>query len=107
VISVASTQIQNVKQRISAARCARALGHIPPPHKTEGAGKTGCALHPRSRVQSAQRKAHTSIQVQRKHSIWEDVKHRVPVSNRLPHVGKTATSTKPARNAPVDTSNKP
>src|SRR5712691_11281760 len=36
--------------------------------KTEGAGKTGCALHPRSRVQDAQKNAHTSIQVQRKHS---------------------------------------
>src|SRR5258708_18596951 len=27
-----------------------------PPSKTEGAGKAGCALHPRSRVQFAQRK---------------------------------------------------
>jgi hypothetical protein len=34
----------------------------------EGAGNAGCALHPRSRVQTAQRKTHTSIQVQRKHS---------------------------------------
>src|SRR4051794_3246706 len=38
------------------------------PRKTEGAGKTGCALHPRSHVQDAQSKTHTSIQVQRKHS---------------------------------------
>ena len=29
---------------------------------------TGCTLHPRSRVQYAQKKAHTSIQVQRRHS---------------------------------------
>jgi hypothetical protein len=36
--------------------------------KTEGAGKTGCALHPRSRVQKQRRKTHTSIQVQRKQS---------------------------------------
>jgi hypothetical protein len=36
--------------------------------KEEGAGKTGCALHPRSHVQNAQSKAHTSIQVQRKQS---------------------------------------
>src|SRR5712671_3098901 len=36
--------------------------------KKEGAGKTGCALHPRSRVQYVQKNAHTSIQVQRKHS---------------------------------------
>jgi len=34
----------------------------------EGAGKTGCALHPRSRVQKQQTKTHTSIQVQRKQS---------------------------------------
>ena len=37
------------------------------PHKEEGAGKTGCALHPRSRVQCASDKTHTSIQVQREH----------------------------------------
>src|SRR6478609_1404659 len=34
----------------------------------EGAGKTGCTLHPRSHVQDAQSKTHTSIQVQRRHS---------------------------------------
>ena len=34
----------------------------------EGAGNAGCALHPRSRVQKAERKTHTSIQVQRRHS---------------------------------------
>jgi hypothetical protein len=34
----------------------------------EDAGKTGCALHPRSRVQYVHQNAHTSIQVQRKHS---------------------------------------
>jgi hypothetical protein len=28
------------------------------PNKTKGAGKTGCALHPRSRVQSVERDAH-------------------------------------------------
>jgi hypothetical protein len=36
--------------------------------KTEGAGNAECTLHPRSRVQSAQRDTHTSIQVQPKHS---------------------------------------
>ena len=36
----------------------------------EGAGKTGCALHPRSRVQSAQKETHTSIQVQRRHPAF-------------------------------------
>jgi hypothetical protein len=38
------------------------------PKKTEGAGKTGCALHPRSRVQLRTKNAHTSIQVQRRAS---------------------------------------
>ena len=32
------------------------------PRKSEGAGKTGCWLHPRSRVRFAQTKLHTSIQ---------------------------------------------
>src|ERR1700738_4032040 len=38
------------------------------PLKTEGAGKAGCALHPRSRVQLLLGKTHTSIQVQRRQS---------------------------------------
>ncbi len=38
------------------------------PRKIEGAGNAGCALHPRSRVQDCAKNAHTSIQVQRKHS---------------------------------------
>src|SRR5258705_9618158 len=42
--------------------------HEPCPSRIEGAGKTGCALHPRSRVQLRTENAHTSIQVQRKHS---------------------------------------
>src|SRR4051812_35545757 len=33
-----------------------------PALQVEGAGKTGCLLHPRSRVQFAQTKGHTSIQ---------------------------------------------
>jgi hypothetical protein len=36
--------------------------------RKRGAGNTGCTLHPRSRVQNAQRKTHTSIQVQRRQS---------------------------------------
>ena len=51
-----------------AARCARGLLKICPSLREEGAGKTGCALHPRSRVRSAQRKVHTSVQVQRRAS---------------------------------------
>jgi hypothetical protein len=55
--------------RILAARCARALsGNWIRPSKREGAGNAGCALHPRSRVQNVQKKAHTSIQVQRRQS---------------------------------------
>ena len=51
---------------ILAARCARALRRRP--RKQEGAGKAGCALHPRSRVQLLLARRHTSIQVQRRHS---------------------------------------
>jgi hypothetical protein len=36
----------------------------------EGAGKAGCALHPRSRVQLLLGKRHTSIQVQRRHPAF-------------------------------------
>src|SRR6187399_1169473 len=39
-----------------------------PPSCSEGAGKTGCLLHPRSRVRFAQTKLHTSIQGSAKHS---------------------------------------
>jgi hypothetical protein len=39
-----------------------------PLKEREGAGKAGCALHPRSRVPNAQTKTHTSIQVQRRQS---------------------------------------
>src|SRR6187399_2644470 len=39
-----------------------------PSSRTEGAGKTGCLLHPRSRVRFAQTKLHTSIQGSAKHS---------------------------------------
>src|SRR6202790_4681978 len=41
---------------VPAARCARGLRHLSPSWKVEGAGKAGCALHPRSRVQNAYRK---------------------------------------------------
>ena len=42
--------------RVLAARCARGLRHLSPSWKVEGAGKTGCALHPRSRVQNTGRR---------------------------------------------------
>ena len=41
-----------------------------PPKHQEGAGKAGCALHPRSRVQNLHKKTHTSIQVQRRHPAF-------------------------------------
>ena len=53
---------------ILAARCARGLMERSVPLRKKGAGNAGCALHPRSRVQICAKKAHTSIQVQRKHS---------------------------------------
>jgi hypothetical protein len=36
--------------------------------RIEGTGNAGCTLHPRSRVQRCTKKAHTSIQVQRRQS---------------------------------------
>jgi hypothetical protein len=49
-------------------RASRPSRWIVFPLKTEGAGNAGYTLHPRSRAQCAQRSAHTSIQVQRRHS---------------------------------------
>jgi hypothetical protein len=48
--------------RLLAALVARGLHLRLPPWRTEGAGKTGCLLHPRSRVRFALTKLHTSIQ---------------------------------------------
>ena len=44
--------------RIAAARCARVLRGPWPSEKKEGAGKAGCALHPRSRVPRKTENAH-------------------------------------------------
>ena len=41
-----------------------------PPSNTEGAGKTGCALHPRSRVRFALSRLHTSIQGSGEHPTF-------------------------------------
>ena len=57
-----------MRLRVLATHCARGLHLRVAPSKTEGAGKTGCALHPRSRVQLRTKNAHTSIQVQRRAS---------------------------------------
>src|SRR6188474_3198730 len=48
--------------RLLAALIARGLHLRLPSLRIEGAGKTGCLLHPRSRVRFAQTKLHTSIQ---------------------------------------------
>jgi hypothetical protein len=57
-----------IRLRVLAARCARGLPEIFLSLQTEGAGNTGCALHPRSRVQKCTKQTHTSIQVQRRQS---------------------------------------
>src|SRR5438876_7011714 len=51
-----------IRLRILAALVARGLLDNFPPSYSEGAGKTACLLHPRSRVRFAQTKLHTSIQ---------------------------------------------
>ena len=65
----------NLSFQISNSRCASAFSRHDLPEacvslslQREGAGNAGCALHPRSRVQNGQKKAHTSIQVQRRQS---------------------------------------
>jgi hypothetical protein len=59
---------RGMRVRDLAARDARALRRMTALSKQEGAGKTGCALHPRSRVPCYWVKMHTSIQVQRRQS---------------------------------------
>ena len=66
--SLAMTLVADVTPHSRGANRARAVAVISRLRKIEGAGKTGCALHPRSRVQNCAKKTHTSIQVQRKHS---------------------------------------
>ena len=56
-----------VRVRIPAARKASGLCVTSRPRRDEGAGKTGCTPHPRSRVQLRTGNAHTSIQVQAEH----------------------------------------
>jgi hypothetical protein len=59
------------------SRCASAFSRHDPPEvclslslKHEGAGNAGCALHPRSRVQNARVKTHTSIQGSGEHPTF-------------------------------------
>src|SRR5882757_10852840 len=58
---------ERMRVHILAAPIARGLLEALPSSREEGAGKTGCTPHPRSRVQFAQTNAHTSIQVRRRH----------------------------------------
>ena len=67
-MTVEGADIHETCPRILAARGARSFTIIFAPRKSEGAGKAGCALHPRSRVQQLHKSAHTSIQVQRRAS---------------------------------------
>src|ERR1700730_16386749 len=67
--------IQFFKHRVPTDTTSHSRGAMRPsfvsiftPRKQEGAGKAGCALHPRSRVQLLLAKTHTSIQVQRRQS---------------------------------------
>jgi len=67
---VAELAMTWIHLRILAARCARGLLEFLHPLRTEGAGNAGCALHPRSRVQCAQKSAHTSIQGSGEHPTF-------------------------------------
>jgi hypothetical protein len=59
----------NFKQpKTFSRRVAPEVLHEHCPSRNEGAGNTGCTLHPRSRVQQVHKKTHTSIQVQRRQS---------------------------------------
>ena len=61
-VSLRSTHPTQIRLRDLAAHCARGLHLRLSLRNLEGAGKTGCLLHPRSRVRFAQTKRHTSIQ---------------------------------------------
>ena len=54
-----------ISRRIAPEVCWKLLAP-----KSEGAGNAGCALHPRSRARSAQRKVHTSIQGNGEHPTF-------------------------------------
>jgi hypothetical protein len=61
-VSLRSTHPTQIRLRVLAALIARGLHLRLSLRNLEGAGKTGCLLHPRSRVRFAQTKVHTSIQ---------------------------------------------
>ena len=49
--------MHQIRLRYLAAQCARAVENLPS-LESEGAGNAGCALHPRSRVQTVRKHAH-------------------------------------------------
>src|ERR1700738_939153 len=58
--------------RVPAARCARGVLEDSLPSQVEGAGNTGCALHPRSRVQKCAKESaheHTGSAEALRHSL--------------------------------------
>ena len=63
--------------------CPRFASNILP---QRGSRDAGCALHPRSRVQNCAKNAHTSIQVQRKHS-------GIPLRNGFTAYGALSSAT--------------
>jgi hypothetical protein len=63
-----SSRASPQQSSVIARRCVGGNRWHSRPLETEGAGKTGCTLHPRSRAQLRTEDAHTSLQVQRKHS---------------------------------------
>jgi hypothetical protein len=67
MVRIQLSNSERICVRVLAAEKAPELCVTSALRKTKGAGKAGCALHPRSRVQFAHKKAHTSIQVQRRH----------------------------------------
>ena len=57
--AISESRLRDLRVAASRSRgvdCARGLLVFPPSWKAEGAGKTGCALHPRSRVQDVHKK---------------------------------------------------
>ncbi|MFH1341092.1 MAG: hypothetical protein ABIL01_07745, partial [Pseudomonadota bacterium] len=90
---------QQIHVRLLAAGLARGLNIVSP--SNEGAGNAGCALHPRSRVQSCtSKKTHTSIQGSGEHPTfpaqWLDGLSRAHPGEFMAFVASVAPR-KPAR----------
>jgi hypothetical protein len=61
IVRIQLSNSERVCVRVLAAEKRPSFASLPP-FETKGAGKAGCTLHPRSRVQFAHEIAHTSIQ---------------------------------------------